>query len=95
MISLLRSLDMDRGDKLTSRGVIPTSPLDEFASPVERVPIYDGPAPPRPPRRSAHPAGQQDVWQAIANRYPRKFKKALAYVKWLDRMERRYSSRIL
>lgn len=83
-----------RADRLASAAVNPTSPLDDaYAAPAERVPLYDGPA----PRKSGVTvsSSQQEVWNAIANRHPRKFKKALAYVKWLERMERQYGSRIL
>lgn len=81
-------------DAVASQAVSPTSPLDDLASPAERVPVYDGPAPPRRTSRvSSH--SQQEVWNAIANRHPRKFRKAVAYLKWLDRMEKRYGARVL
>lgn len=90
----LTALAKPSRDALASQAVSPTSPLDDFASPAERAPVYDGPAP-RQGRARSSSASQQEVWNAIANRHPRKFKKAVAYLKWLDRMERSYSSRIL
>lgn len=84
-----------RSGRLALAAVNPTSPLDDaYAAPTERVPLYDGPAP-RKQRAGGSTSSQQEVWNAIANRHPRKFKKALAYIKWLERMERQYSSRIL
>lgn len=68
---------------------------DEFAAPGSVAPHYDYRAPRVPSPRANPDRSQQEVWNAIAARHPRKFVKALAYVKWLDRMERRYEKRIL
>lgn len=72
--------------------VLPQS-YDEFSAPATRNPTYDYRAPSAP--RGGTPSSQQDVWNYIAARHPRKFAKALAYVKWLERMERRAASKIL
>lgn len=52
---------------------------DPFAAPAERMPIFDGPAPPRTSYEAA-------VWQRIAQCHPHKFARALRQVQWLERM---------
>lgn len=101
-MSVLQSLlDAANADK-QRRGKVSSLPTnqppvsDEFASPLSLAPNYEGPA----PRSMTMPRGgssssQQDVWDAIARRHPRKFVRALAYMKWLERMEKRYSSKII
>jgi hypothetical protein len=92
-------LDKIRADfaNHTSSGVTSPHGVDAFASPMEINANYEGPAPAgrRQTRRGAVNPSQQAVWNAIAARHPRKFARALAYVKWLDRMEARYASKIL
>lgn len=87
--SSLANLGGSGGDMVRSRFDSQSSP-SAFTSPSEQYPqAYEGPA----PRNRVAPGSQQDVWDAIARRHPRKFRKALDHMKWLERMESRYSGR--
>lgn len=61
----------------------------ELLAPADRVPVYEGAAPPRP--RTAEIEAM--VWQRVAAHHPRKFARALRYQQWLERMYQFYYRR--
>ena len=90
-------LDSGAGDGLSSPVIQPPAP-DTYASPAETGGLhFDGPAPAHMTRlgRQKAPTSQAEVWDLIARKHPRKFRKAVAYLNWLERMEYRYSRRVL
>lgn len=76
----------------TNPAAWPPPVADEFSAPIEQSPS----ALSRPPRVASPPHDRDMVvWQAIASRHPYKYRRALMYLTWLDRMQQRYSSRLL
>lgn len=60
-----------------------------YPSPAEqRTPIFDGPAP------GAFPTAEAAAWAMLAHRHPRKYRKAMKQIAWLNRMQNYYLRRV-
>lgn len=90
-------LDKRSGGTLSSAPVNQSGTGDMYSSPAERGGLnFDGPAPAGIGRvKSGTPASQQKVWDSIARAHPHKFRKAVEYLNWLERMEQQHSRRLL
>lgn len=65
---------------------------DEFLAPAERVPSVLSDV--QRTRHRAHDSSQQAVWDRIAQDHPRRMRRAVRDMQWLDRMYERYSTRV-
>ena len=63
--------------------------MGDYSSPAQqRTPIFDGPAPGR------FPTAEAAAWAMLQHRHPRKYRKAMKQVAWLNRMQNYYLRRV-